>query len=48
MNAQKKGRTAEAILPKPKANKAMNNALTQIILYHGKADLSMGRKDGGK
>lgn len=45
MSAQKKERTANAILPKPKANKANNNALTQIYYITKGLTLSMDRKE---
>lgn len=45
MRAQKKERTAEAILPKPKANKAMNNALTHDHYITKRWSVSTGRKE---
>lgn len=45
MNAQKKERIAEAIQSKPKANKANNNALTQIYYITKELTLSTDRKE---
>lgn len=46
MRAQKKERTAEAILSKPKANKAMNNALTHDYYITQGRLVSIGGKEG--
>ena len=45
LSKPKKERTAEAILSKPKANKAKNNALTQIYYITKGLTLSTDRKE---